>query len=455
MIAAAPVQFGDPTQDQMPPHDVALERAVLGALLLDTDPRTGALARIADQLSDADFYLAGHVQIYRAARAAYEAGRHTDLITVTAALRQADTLEAVGGTAALASLLDGTIGSAAVDLHAAALRELATRRGLLAAGDRLCRLAHSKTIVGDDLGTTARDVLDRALGTTNSVSTLTPCSDLLAEAFTEIEQRSQGMVLPGVPCGFYDLDAMTQGFQRGDLIIAAGRPSMGKTAWALGVARNVAAGQKLPVAIFSLEMSKQQLVYRLLSSEVAMETSRLRTGRIAQHEWEPLGMAISALSQFPIQIDDTPMPTTAEMRTKARQLHAQQGGSLGLIIIDYLQLMGEGNSDNRVQELSKITRSLKGLARELNVPIMALSQLNRGVESRTNKRPVMSDLRDSGGLEQDADLILMLYREEYYDPDTADRGLAEVIITKHRNGPTGTVKLLFEPQFTRFRNLQS
>jgi replicative DNA helicase len=451
-MIATPPQFDDPTQDQLPPHDVALERAVLGAILLDADPRTGAIARLDPPLDTGTFHLTAHAEIYRAARTCHNAGQPTDLITVAAALRRASALEAIGGTAALASLLDGTISAAAVDLHAAALRELATRRELRMAGDRLCRLAHSRATSGGDLIATAHDVLDRALGTATTASTLTPCSDLLAETFTEIELRSRGMVLPGVPCGFYDLDAMTQGFQRGDLVIAAGRPSMGKTAWALGVARNIAAGQKLPVAIFSLEMSKQQLVYRLLSSEVAMETSRLRTGRIAQHEWEPLGQAISVLSHMPIHIDDTPMVTVAEMRAKARRLHAQQGGALGLIIIDYLQLMGEGG-DNRVQELSKITRSLKGLARELNVPIIALSQLNRGVESRTNKRPVMSDLRDSGGLEQDADVILMLYREEYYDPDTADRGLAEVIITKHRNGPTGTVKLLFEPQFTRFRNL--
>mgnify|MGYP003336700820 CR=1 FL=1 len=279
-------------------------------------------------------------------------------------------------------------------------------------------------------------------------------ADILIDTFSEIEQRSLGVVLPGVPCGFYDLDAMTQGFQRSDLIIAAGRPSMGKTSFVLNMARNIAALQKLPVAIYSLEMSKLQLVYRLLSSEVEMESSRLRTGRIAQNEWEKLGHAISLLSQMPIFIDDTPNISVTEMRSKCRRLQAEQGGALGLILIDYLQLM-EGGSDNRVQELSKITRSLKGLARELNVPIIALSQLSRGVESRTNKRPMMSDLRESGSIEQDADLIMMLYREEYYEPDTPDRGIAEVIVTKHRNGPTGTVKLLFEPQFTRFRNLAS
>lgn len=224
------------------------------------------------------------------------------------------------------------------------------------------------------------------------------------------------------------------------------------TSFVLNIARNIAALQKLPVAVYSLEMSKVQLVYRLLSSEVEMESSRLRTGRIAQNEWEKLGHAISVLSQMPIFIDDTPNISVTEIRSRCRRLQAEQGGALGLILIDYLQLM-EGAGDNRVQELSKMTRSLKGLARELNVPIIALSQLSRGVESRTNKRPMMSDLRESGAIEQDADLIMMLYREEYYDPDTPDRGIAEIILTKHRNGPTGTVKLLFEPQFTRFRNL--
>ncbi|NET38985.1 MAG: replicative DNA helicase [Cyanothece sp. SIO1E1] len=224
------------------------------------------------------------------------------------------------------------------------------------------------------------------------------------------------------------------------------------TSFVLNIARNIAAFHKLPVSIFSLEMSKEQLVYRLLSSEVQIESGRLRSGRVSQNEWGPLGHGISALSQLPIFIDDTPNISVTEMRSKARRLQAEQGGALGLILIDYLQLM-EGSGDNRVQELSKMTRSLKGLARELSVPIIALSQLSRGVESRTNKRPMMSDLRESGAIEQDADLIMMLYREEYYEPDTPDRGITEVIVTKHRNGPTGTIKLLFEPQFTRFRNL--
>lgn len=286
---------------------------------------------------------------------------------------------------------------------------------------------------------------------------LTPTSDILIDTFAEIEQRSNGVALPGVPCGFYDLDATTQGFQRSDLIIAAGRPSMGKTTLCMNVARNVAVQQKLPVAIFSLEMSKLQLVYRLLSAEVEIESSRLRAGRVGENEWGKMGHGISTLSKAPIYIDGTPGISVAEMRSRAARLQAAHGGSLGLILIDYLQLMdgGSGGSGNRVQELSHITRSLKGMARELNVPVIALSQLSRGVESRADKRPMMSDLRESGSIEQDADLIMMLYREEYYTPDTADRGIAEVIITKHRNGPTGNVRLLFEPQFTRFRNLST
>ncbi|MBE9136966.1 replicative DNA helicase [Nodosilinea sp. LEGE 07088] len=263
-------------------------------------------------------------------------------------------------------------------------------------------------------------------------------SDVYWDEIVAIEPRGMKQV--------YDLTIPnTHNFVANDICVH-------NTSFVLNIARNIAALQKLPVAVYSLEMSKVQLVYRLLSSEVEMESSRLRTGRIAQNEWEKLGHAISTLSQMPIFIDDTPNISVTEIRSRARRLQAEQGGALGLILIDYLQLM-EGGGDNRVQELSKMTRSLKGLARELNVPIIALSQLSRGVESRTNKRPMMSDLRESGAIEQDADLIMMLYREEYYDPDTPDRGIAEIIITKHRNGPTGTVKLLFEPQFTRFRNL--
>jgi replicative DNA helicase len=280
-----------------------------------------------------------------------------------------------------------------------------------------------------------------------------PTAETLISTFNEIESRFLGTAVAGIPVNFYDLDAITQGLQRSDLIIVAGRPAMGKTSIVLNIAKNVAQLHQLPVAVFSLEMSKEQLTYRLLSMEVGIESGRLRTGRLQPEEWPLLGNAISSLSQLPLFLDDKPNAGVLEMRSLCRRLMAETGKELGLVMIDYLQLMEGSTPDNRVQELSRITRGLKGMARELNVPVMALSQLSRGVEARTNKRPMLSDLRESGSIEQDADLVLMIYRDEYYNPETADRGITEVIVTKHRNGPVGTVKLLFEPQFTRFRNL--
>ncbi|MBU6229099.1 MAG: replicative DNA helicase [Cyanobacteria bacterium REEB459] len=440
------LQF-ESVSDRLPPQNIEAEEAILGGILLDPE----AIGRVMEILAQEAFYIATHREIYRAALDLNSRGQPTDLMTITLWLRDHNKLDKVGGQARLAQLIDRTVSAANIDQYATLVMDKYTRRLLIQTGGEIAQL-------GYDTALPLENVLDQSeqklFGITQvrPQGGLTATADILIDTFSEIEQRSLGVVLPGVPCGFYDLDAMTQGFQRSDLIIAAGRPSMGKTSFVLNMARNIAALQRLPVAIYSLEMSKLQLVYRLLSSEVEMESSRLRTGRIAQNEWEKLGHAISLLSQMPIFIDDTPNISVTEMRSKCRRLQAEQGGALGLILIDYLQLM-EGGSDNRVQELSKITRSLKGLARELNVPIIALSQLSRGVESRTNKRPMMSDLRESGSIEQDADLIMMLYREEYYEPDTPDRGIAEVIVTKHRNGPTGTVKLLFEPQFTRFRNL--
>jgi len=239
------------------------------------------------------------------------------------------------------------------------------------------------------------------------------------------------------------------------LIILAGRPSMGKTALGLQIAYNIAKEHQLPVAIFSLEMSQEQLAQRLLASESEIESNRLRSGRISQSELEPLSKAMANLSELPIYIDDNANLTVTQMRSQVRRLQSEQGKKLGLVLLDYLQLMEGSGSDNRVQELSRITRNLKGLAREINVPVIALSQLSRGVEARTNKRPMMSDLRESGSIEQDADLVIMLYRDEYYNPDTVDRGIAEVIVTKHRNGPTGTIKLLFKAELTKFLSLAS
>ncbi|MBD2069863.1 replicative DNA helicase [Leptolyngbya sp. FACHB-671] len=434
--------------DRLPPQNIDAEEAILGGVLLDPE----AIGRVAELLRPEAFYISAHQEIYRSALALHGQGRPTDLMSVTSWLYDHGVLDKIGGQSRLAQLVDRTISAVNIDQYAQLVTDKYLRRKLIQVGGEVAQL-------GYETDTPLEKVLDQSeqkiFGITQSrpQQSLVATADILTSTFSDIESRSLGMVLPGIPCGFYDLDAMTQGFQRSDLIIAAGRPSMGKTSFVLNIARNIAAFHKMPVAVFSLEMSKEQLVYRLLSSEVEIESGRLRAGRISQNEWEPLGHAISALSQLPVFIDDTPNISVTEMRSKARRLQAEQGGALGLILIDYLQLMEGSGSENRVQELSRVTRALKGLARELSVPVIALSQLSRGVESRTNKRPMMSDLRESGSIEQDADLIIMLYRDEYYNPDTPDRGVAEIIITKHRNGPVGTVKLLFEPQFTRFRNL--
>lgn len=433
--------------DRLPPQNIDAEEAILGGILLDPE----AIGRVMEILTPDAFYISAHQEIYRAALALQMQGRPTDLMSVTSWLSDNGLLEKVGGQGQLAQLVDRTVSAVNIDQYAQLVMEKHLRRRLIRVGTEVAQL-------GYETNTPLERILDQAeqkvFNVTQARPTrgLTATSDILTQTFSDIEQRHLGLVTPGIACGFYDLDALTQGFQRSDLIIAAGRPAMGKTSFVLNIARNIAAFQKLSIAIFSLEMSKEQLVYRLLASESRIESGRLRSGRISPNEWEALGSAIDMLSRLPIFIDDTPNISVSEMRSKARRLQAENGGVMGLILIDYLQLM-EGGSDNRVQELSKITRSLKGLARELNVPIIALSQLSRGVESRTNKRPMMSDLRESGSIEQDADLIMMLYREEYYDPDTPDRGLAEVIIAKHRNGPVGTVKLLFDPQFTQFRNM--
>jgi replicative DNA helicase len=433
---------------RLPPQNIEAEEAILGGILLDPE----AISRISDRLLPEAFYISAHKDIYQASVRLHAQGKATDLLSVTSWLTDHDQLARIGGRNKLATLVDRTVSAVNIDALAGLVMEKYLRRQLIKAGNEIVHL-------GYETETELPIVLDQAEQKVFSVTQERPQSGLvhisntLINNFQDIEDRNQGIALPGIPCGFYDLDAMTSGFQRSDLIIVAGRPSMGKTAFCLNVAHNIAASYKLPVAIFSLEMSKEQLTQRLLASEAQIESSYLRSGRLSQTQWEPLTRAIGILSEMPIYIDDTPNITVTQMRSQSRRLQAEQGTELGLIVIDYLQLM-EGAGDNRVQELSKITRQLKGLARELSVPIIALSQLSRGVEARTNKRPMLSDLRESGSIEQDADLVIMLYRDEYYSPDTPDRGIAEVIIAKHRNGPTGTAKLLFNPQFTKFQNLK-
>ncbi|MBO9998638.1 MAG: replicative DNA helicase [Cyanobacteria bacterium SID2] len=433
--------------DKLPPQNIEAEEAILGGILLDPE----AINRVAELLSAEAFYINAHQIVYQAMLALHSQGQPTDLISVTAWLSDRELLDKMGGQSKLVQLVDRTISAVNIDQYAALVMDKYFRRQLIQASQEIHQL-------GYEMATPLETVLDRAEQKIFNITQKRPQQDLipifetLIHTFQEIEIQHETQAQPGVLSGFYDLDAMTGGFQPSDLIIVAGRPSMGKTAVSLNIAHNIANAYRFPVAIFSLEMSKEQLVQRLLASEAGIESNRLRAGRVSQNEWEPLSRALASLSEIPIFIDDTANVTVTEIRSKCRRLQAEQGQPLGLILLDYLQLM-EGSGDNRVQELSRITRSLKGLARELNVPVIALSQLSRGVEARTNKRPMMSDLRESGSIEQDADLIVMLYRDEYYFPDTPDRGITEMIVTKHRNGPTGVVKLLFDPQYTRFRNL--
>ena len=382
--------------DRLPPQNVEAEEAILGGILLDPE----AIGRICDQLSAEAFSLEVHRIIYRAATTLHSQGKPTDLMTVTTWLADHNCLEKVGGTNKLVQLVDRTVSAVNIDQYAALVMDKYLRRKLINAGYKI-------TDLGFKTALELAIILDQAEQEVFSITQerpaqgLVPISDTLINTFQDIENRQEGQVLPGLLCDFYDLDAMTGGFQRSDLIIVAGRPSMGKTAICLSIAHNIANRYKLPIAIFSLEMSKEQLVQRLLASEAGIESNYLRSGRISQNQWESLSRAIGNLSELPIFIDDAANITVTEMRSQARRLQAENGGELGLILIDYLQLM-EGGGDNRVQELSKITRSLKGLARELNVPVIALSQLSRSVEARTNKRPMMSDLRESGCLTGDS-----------------------------------------------------
>jgi replicative DNA helicase len=445
---AEELSFQGDGSDRLPPQNIEAEEAILGGILLDPE----AISRVRDRLTPEAFYISAHRDIYQAALILHAQNKPTDLLSLTSWLTDNDKLTRIGGRNKLATLVDRTVSAVNIDALAGLVTEKHLRRQLIKAGNEIVHL-------GYETETELPIVLDQAeqkvFGVTQErpQSGLVHIADTLINAFQEIETHHQGIALPGIPTGFYDLDAqLNGGLGRSDLVIVAGRPAMGKTSFAMNIAHYIANCVKLPVAVFSLEMSKEQLTLRLLSSESKIESSYLRIGRISQTQWEPLSRAISMLSEMPIFIDDTPNITVTQMRSQARRLQAEQGTELGLILIDYLQLM-EGAGDNRVQELSRITRSLKGLARELSVPIIALSQLSRGVESRTIKRPMLSDLRESGSIEQDADVVMMLYREEYYSPDTPERGIAEVNVAKHRNGPTGIIKLLFEPQFTNFKNL--
>ena len=434
--------------DNLPPVNIEAEEAILGGILLDPE----AMGRVADTLAINAFSLEVHREIYRSAQILHNQGKPTDLVAVSSYLADNSLLEKVGGTAKLAQLLNRTVSAVNIDRYTALVMDKFTRRQLIYAGHEIVDLGYDTTKELEAVLDESEQKIFR-LNQDRPQDVLIPISDSLINAFNTIEDLQQETAIPGIPSGFYDLDAITSGFGRSDLIIVAGRPGMGKTSFCLGIAANIAKQQNLPVAIFNLEMSREQLAQRMLSSEAKIPSTKLRAGRIAQHEFEPLIEAVGTLSGLPIYIDDTASLSIMQMRSQVRRLQGQTKQELGLVLLDYLQLMEGTGGDNRVQALSKITRSLKVLARELNVPIIALSQLSRGVEQRTNKRPMLSDLRESGSIEQDSDLVLMLYRDEYYNPETPDRGIAEAIIVKHRNGPVGTIKLIFQGEFTKFDNL--
>ena len=433
----------------MPPHNLEAEASVLGSLMLDRN----AVVRVADFLRPDDFYLDHHAQVYRAALNLYDRSDPIDLLTLAAELEKMRVLERIGGQAFLAELESGVPTAANVEYYGHLVEEAATKRKLISAGGRI-------TALGFDESTPATQALDTAEGVIFNIAEgritqdFVALKDILKTTWDQIEQiHKDQSVISGVPSGFNDLDAKTGGFQKSDLIIIAARPGVGKTSLTLNVAQHASIQYKIPVAIFSLEMSEQQLVTRLLCSEASVDSYRLRTGLLKDAEWPRIAQAMGALSEAQIFIDDSPNVSVMEMRTKARRL--KSANNLGLIIVDYLQLMQGRNQENRVQEVSDISRGLKSLARELQIPVIACSQLSREPEKRLDHRPQLSDLRESGTLEQDSDLVLFIYRERFYNDNVAEdkRNIAEIIIAKHRNGPTGKLELLFIDEQTKFANL--
>lgn len=448
----------DPDSERIkrPPHSIDAEQSVIGGLLLENS----AWDRIGDLIAEADFYRHDHRLIYRQIAAMIARSLPADVVTVAESLQQAALLEQVGGLAYLASLAQNTPTTANIRRYAEIVRERSIMRRLVEVGSEIADSAFNPQ--GRDasqlLDAAEARVFQIAESSKNGKQSFRDMGQLVAEVVERIDHlynRDNPDDVTGVPTGFADLDRMTSGLQPGDLIIVAGRPSMGKTAFSVNIAENVALATGEPVAIFSMEMGGAQLVMRMVGSVGRLDQHKIKTGRLQDDDWQKLTYVVGRLTDAPIHIDESPGLTALEVRARARRLARQYNDKLGLIVIDYLQLMSGSSSArdaNRATELGEISRSLKSLAKELKVPIIALSQLSRTVEHRPDKRPMMSDLRESGAIEQDADLILFMYRDEYYHPDSPDKGLAEVIIGKHRNGPTGRVRLAFLGHYSRFEN---
>ncbi len=438
---------------KVPPHSIPAEQAVLGGLMLDNE----AWDQVADRVSEEDFYRRDHRLIFRAIRELAEAGKPFDTLTLSQWLDNAGQLADAGGMAYLGEMAHNTPSAANIAAYADIVRENSVLRQLVRVGTDIANAAYMPE------GRTSTELLDYAEQRVFQIAEqgrqgrqgFVAIKDLLTRTVERIDELFQrDNPITGIPTGFNDFDEMTAGLQPSDLIIVAGRPSMGKTTFAMNIAEHAAIKHKVPTAVFSMEMPGEQLAMRLMSSLGRIDQHKVRTGKLDDDDWPRLTSAVAILAEAPLFIDDTPALTPTELRARARRLKREHG--LGLIVIDYLQLMqAPGAGDNRTAEISEISRGLKALAKEMNVPVIALSQLNRSLEQRPNKRPVMSDLRESGAIEQDADMIVFIYRDEVYNEDSPDKGTAEIIIGKQRNGPIGMRRLTFLGQYTRFENFAS
>lgn len=436
---------------RIPPQNIEAEQSVLGAILLDKE----VLTNITEIVKSQDFYRDDHKEIFEAIIDLYEKAEPIDLITVAERLKLRGTLDSVGGLEYLTNLANVVPTTANAKHYAKIVEEKAILRNLI-------KVSSSIVNMGYEAAEEVSYVLDKAekgifdLLQHRNTQGFVPIKDVLVDTFNRLEElyNSKGHIT-GIPTGFADLDYKTAGLHNSDLILIAARPAMGKTAFVLNIAQYAAIHSKVPVAIFSLEMSREQLVNRMLASEAMVDSQRMRTGKLEDSDWQKVARALGPLSEAPIYIDDTPGTTIMEIRAKCRRLKIEK--NLGLVVIDYLQLMqgkGGSRSDNRQQEISEISRSLKILAKEINVPVITLSQLSRAPEQRQDHRPILSDLRESGAIEQDADIVMFLYRDDYYNPDTDKKNVAEAIIAKHRAGSTGTVELAWLGQYTKFANLE-
>jgi replicative DNA helicase len=434
--------------EKVPPQNLEAEMAVLGSMLMDEN----AIAVAVEVLSSDSFYRDSHKKIFEAILSLYNSNKAVDLITLTDELKRNGTLEEIGGASFLTSVVNSVPTSANINHYVNIVKEKSIMRTLINNSTKVISLCYESDGNVDELVDQAErlvfEVTER-----KSYGTYSHLKEVVKDSIETIDMLYQKKAhVTGIPTGFIDFDIKTAGLQPSDLIIIAGRPSMGKSALALGIAEYAGVVEKIPVAMFSLEMSKEQLVQRMLCAHAKVDAHKVRTGYLATSDWPRLTAAAGKLSEAPIYIDDTPAISVMELRAKARRLKAHQ--DIQLIILDYLQLMrGSGNIENRQQEISEISRSLKALARELHVPVVAISQLSRAVESRTDHRPQLSDLRESGAIEQDADVVVLILREEYYNPSPENEGIAEIMIAKQRNGPVGSLKLTFIKEYTRFENI--